>query len=758
MDMVCRSSKAFCSDEKQLNNIYFTPQCLCQAGYLPVYQNYLDYYECIPICKQCYPMERFSPRMNCTCPEIIWSDDYHRIYKTNDSNEDNLLNISYTQQNLTVCFNPLFRHRMRLDFFHNDTMNMVIFLSNHFKSSYPHDGCVLHKFEQGVWCKTFNLLSFDFLSPCAFIQYNKTSRQFIFKSFINMFVRQPFDLSTKKVQYSISFTSKLNEENVLNNFTEIKLINHQNPGHIFQDLDENLKFRIEDSVYKGKPVNLYVNYYHQNTSYKYLSVDQCSLSTLSSDIKSQKIMIFVQRNYLVHSSDNVTGIKFTSDQLLTYGSFKFSLSEYLQNKGDRSMLRNTSSLSGLKSPSPEEIQDYLYSMKNYTTISGLQINCIFRVCQRYEWCTWSPMINDFTKLTPHSTYHLHKSEDNIYPEIYILTKTVHLKIFWNSSLPSSTFAQTKSTNLKCKSETVCTRFSITLGVLIICLISGIICSSLWYYHNILRCHSRYVLLCCPDNENTKSTREEVGQENLQNTNKKITVYHFCDNPITSNETKHNTYCATSSSNRIVENIQNTNNRCGKQSCLTDHRPKSEYLQLRDTIKSHSGTIDNYKNQIFFPHHLQHPTKTVEEKDYEIDMDWNKIGSVTQQKDITVCDSESTHYYSNPFVEIQGKNSQIKTSSHNELNTKELLPLNCESRMFYPCCLHTPWLCPHSNQWNITGGCKEIIKPICRTEYMQYNNDFYNSKTVVTAKNELIFRNGSNKEHEDEEDGEEEMNV
>ncbi|VDQ04743.1 unnamed protein product [Trichobilharzia regenti] len=301
-----------------------------------------------------------------------------------------------------------------------------------------------------------------------------------------------------------------------------------------------------------------------------------------------------------------------------------------------------------------------------------------------------------------------------------------MKIFWNNSIPSSTFTQTKS---------------------------------------ISNC---YILLCCHDNENIKSTGEDVDQDNLQNINNKLTVYHFCDNPLTSNEAKHNTYCTTSSSssNRTAENIQNANNRRRKQSYFTDHRSKSECLQLRCTIKGHSGTISNDKNPICCPHHLQHPTKAIEEKEYEVDMDWNKIGPVTQQKDTTVCDIESTHYYyySNPFIDIQGKPSQIKTNSHNEVNTKELLPLNRESsRMIFPCCLHTPWLCPRSNQGNIiTGGCKEIIKPIYRTEYMQYINDFYNSKTVVTAKNELIFSNDSNKEYEDDEydddDDDEEMNV
>ncbi|XP_018653379.1 hypothetical protein Smp_131330 [Schistosoma mansoni] len=163
IDMLCRSSNAFCSNGKMINNVYLSPQCVCQDGYLPVYQDYLDYYEC--------------------------------------------------------------NHQSSIFMRNTNITHFIVFISNQFNSLYPYDACLLSMFKEGIWCKIFNFSkNDDILTRCASIQFDHKKKEFTFKTYIIVLYQSVFDYVTKDIQNFISFTSYWNEENITLDSKEINCL------------------------------------------------------------------------------------------------------------------------------------------------------------------------------------------------------------------------------------------------------------------------------------------------------------------------------------------------------------------------------------------------------------------------------------------------------------------------------------------------------------------------------------------------------
>ncbi|CAH8594499.1 unnamed protein product [Heterobilharzia americana] len=397
--------------------------CVCQDGYLPVYQSYLHYHDCVPICNQCPPVNKFLYQEDCACQETVWQNDFNTFPKTNDNIKSNLFYFSYAEENFTICYNASLKHQIKSSFFVNNNMiQTAVFMSNHLNSAYPHENCLLNEYnEEGAGCKTYNLLKHDILSYCASVQYHQSPRQFVLKTFIIVLTQMAVDfLSQYKVQYSISLTSTWSKENTSINSAEIKIMDSlhrdQKNSEIYYDLGENLKFGIQDPVddqkllqtvlYTGKPTHLFINFYHHNKSYKYLGIDQCSMSELLPDTRPHETII-VQRNCLLHPPGYRRQIKFNSNQRLTYGNFKMSPNYYLSVSSIERLSKYSSTVNSFDSTSNVMKTKGKDSSEYYANVIEFQINCIFRVCQQNRWCTWPSFCSDFTRRMSNEPLHLH---------------------------------------------------------------------------------------------------------------------------------------------------------------------------------------------------------------------------------------------------------------------------------------------------------------------------------------------------------------
>ncbi|CAH8614569.1 unnamed protein product [Schistosoma curassoni] len=718
IDMLCRSSNSICSNGKVINNIYLSPQCICQDGYLPVYQEYLDYYECIPVCDKCHSIDQHRRQKHCVCPEVVQRNQIHKVYEISKNIQDNIFHLSGTQQNITICFNLSMEHQSSI-FIKNDTTHLIVFISNQLNSPYPYDSCLLSMFKEGIWCKTFNYSkNYDILTRCASIRIHHKKKEITFKAFVIVLYQSTFDFIIRDIQYFISFTSYWNEDYITIDSTDIKMIHGnyttRNQSKILEKIHQNLKFTIQNDLNKKyarnvidtrESMHLHVEYYYQNNSYTYISIEQCSISQTSPYAKSDEIII-VHKNFLLYSPEVINEIKFHSNHLSTYGNFAIPLNKYTLVSSMK-LLTNITEANSFQLNS--NVMGF-YSNPSFTATSELHINCIFRVCQHIRWCVWPSYCNDHMRSLHYDVHQSDLSESDMFPSILMLTKSLKIKISnYNSISPSPysspyspVFIQNQSINSICQSDNIFIKFSTHFIIFIICLISGISFITFYYQCNSSIYQTPYSRCCCQSFY--RSNHEKY------NGNPLIT-YNLCNNPLNTkvlqsitdeNDNKH-----YSMNNMLKEKFQQSYHcsqvRCIQSDCSlkTDHdrfHNQEENLYHHDTLKE-----INIRN--------------CDDNDNDVDDDhtiWDKI--------IPVCYEMNSN---SNIIEIY--KNQLSSLCHSQ-----------QKNILVPCCLHNQNLYFHQSYWdnNTIDKPETTYKSISSTDYICYNKNFDDLTNIVTVKNDL----------------------
>ncbi|CAH8596893.1 unnamed protein product [Schistosoma intercalatum] len=677
IDMLCRSSNAFCSNGKVINNIYLSPQCICQDGYLPVYQEYLDYYEC---------------------------------------------NLSSTQQNITICFNLSMEHQSSI-FIKNDTTHLIVFISNQLNSPYPYDSCLLSMFREGIWCKTLNYSkNYDILTRCASIQIHHKKKEITFKAFVIVLYQSAFDFIIRDIQYFILFTSYWNEDYITIDSTDIKMIHGnyttRNQSKILDKIHQNLKFKIQNDLNKKyarnvidtrESMHLHVEYYYQNNSYTYISIEQCSISQTSPYAKSDEIII-VHKNCLLYSPEVINEIKFHSNHLSTYGNFAIPLNKYT-SVSSMKLLTNITEANSFQLNS--NVMGF-YSNASFTATSELHINCIFRVCQHIRWCVWPSYCNDHMRSLDYDVHQSDLSESDMFPSILMLTKSLKIKISnYNSISPSPysspyspVFIQNKSINSVCQSDNIFIKFPTHFIIFIICLISGISFITFYYQCNSLICQTPYSRCCCQSFY--RSNHEKY------NGNPLIT-YNLCNNPL-----------ITKALQSIIDENDNKhysmNNMLKDQSQQGYHCSQMRCIQSDCSLKTEHDRFHNQEDNLYHHNTLKEINiRNCDDNDNDVDDDhtiWDEI--------IPVCYEMNSN---SNIIEIY--KNRLSSLCHSQ-----------EKNILVPCCLHNQNLYFHQSYWdnNTIDKPETTYKSISSTDYICYNRNFDDLTNIVTVKNDLSSDN------------------
>ncbi|CAI2732580.1 unnamed protein product [Schistosoma spindalis] len=786
--MLCRSSNAVCSNGKMINNVYLSPQCICQDGYLPVYQEYLDYYECILVCDRCYSMEQHPRQKHCVCPEVVQRNQIHKVYEISKIIQDRLFHLSGTQQNITICFNLSMKYQSSI-FIKNHTTPLIVFISNQLNSPYPYDTCLLSMFKEGIWCIIFNFsMNYNIVTRCASIQIYHKKREITFKAFLIVLYQSAFDFIIKDMQYFISFTSYWNEEYITIDSTDIKMINvnytRRNLSNILDKLHQNLKFTIQNDLNKKysqsvintrESIHLHVEYYYQNNSYTYISIEQCSLSQTSPYTKSDEIII-VHKNCLIYSPEVINQIKFYSNHLSTYGNFAIPLNKYT-SVNSMKLLTNITEVNSFHWNS--NVMGF-YSNASLTATSELHINCIFRVCQHIRWCAWPSYCNDHMRSLDYDVHQSDLSKSDMYPSIFMLTKSLKIKNSnYNSISPSpysspysDVFIQNKSINSICESDNIFIKFSTNFIIFIICLISGISFITFYYQCNALICQTSYNRCC---------------QSFYRSNHKKYTDNQFINNQLITNN-----ICTNPLSTKALQSIadENDNKHYSMNNMLKDKSEQSyqcsqlKYIQSNCSMKTY---LDIFHNQVDNLYHDTLKEKNIENCD-DVDDDntiWDEIIPVCYKMNLNSNINESDHYpfelnetYENHFqldysikknnlyydtskefntqncnnnnnnIDNNNSNSNSNGSNNNTIRnniTPVYHEMNSNSNILVPCCLHNENLYFHKSYWDNTIDKQETTyKSISSIDYTCYNKNFYDLSNIVKVKNDL-----SNDNHDEQ---------
>ncbi|CAH8547462.1 unnamed protein product [Schistosoma turkestanicum] len=677
IDMLCRSSNAFCSNGKMINNVYISPQCVCRDGYLPVYQDYLDYHEC---------------------------------------------NFSGTQQNFTIYLNFSTEYQSSI-FLTNDTTHWIIFMSNQLSSVYPRDNCLLKKHKDGIWRKMLNFSEkHDILTDCALIQIHHQKRELTFKTYIIVLYQSIFDFTIKHKQYYASFTLNWNKVNVTFYATEIQMININNEkrdnSEILKKLHQNLKFTSTNNELNSENsqtmlntkqfvVNLRIDYSHQNS------------------------------NCLLDSNQFSKEIKFHSNHLSTFGNFDILLNNSINSINN--LLKNMTDLNS------SQQKDWHFH-ENFTILSELHINCVFRVCQHNKWCTWPSCDN-----TNQLDYNL--PQPNIlpsytsYPSILTLTKSLKIEIpNLNSTSPledifhhSLVFTQNKSTDSNCEPNTIHVKFFTTFIIFIIFLISGI--SLIIFY-----CQFNCVIYQTPCNWCYRQLFTHRSNHKKYSDNKfihdQITTYNLCSsNPLNTKMSQpviyetdslnHSKFVNTpyNPMNHLYQTHSQQNHHCSQL-----HSIQLDYLIKNQTDMLHDKNDHFYKDTTDFQNpYNNNNQKNIETWDNMIPVYYNR-NSNSNDKEFEHCSFESDKTYPNhihpfDFNEIHA-NKSLSLTSHTQ-----------QDNIFMPSCLHNQTLGFLQPNWyhNIEKY-ETTLNSMHRNHYQCLNNNFYNSPNFVTVKNDLFLKN------------------
>ncbi|CAH8631280.1 unnamed protein product [Schistosoma rodhaini] len=689
IDMLCRSSNAFCSNGKIINNVYLSPQCVCQNGYLPVYQDYLDYYECIPVCNRCYSIEQYPRQKHCVCSEIVQQNRIRKVYEISKNIQDNIFNFSRTQQNFTICFHPFMVDHQSSIFMRNTNItHFIVFISNQFNSLYPYDACLLSMFKEGIWCKTLNVSkNDDILTRCASIQFDHKKKELTFKTYIIVLYQSVFDYIIKDIQYFISFTSYWNGENITLDSKEIKMINRnytrRNHSETLDKLHQNLNFTMKNNLNTEYPqtvinaresVHLHVEYYFQNNSYTYISIEQCSISQTSPFVKSDEI-IFVRKNCLIYSPESINEIKFHSNDLSTYGNFTIPLNKYT----------SVSSMKSLTEADSSQLNSDLMgndSNKNFTVTSELHINCVFRVCQHIRWCVWPSYCNGHMRSLDHDLNQSDLSWSYTYPSILTLTKSLKIKIPNSNSISPSlyssshspAFKQNKSINSICEPNNIFIKFSTHFMIFIICIVIGIIFTMFYYHYNSLTCQT-------PNNQFCRTFHPS---NHKKCTNNQCVTYNLCSNPLNTKVLQSPVDKADTSDHSLNSILQENFHQLHQYSSL-------KYLESNCSMITQHDLIHHKKD---YPDHDQ--------------FDLNK-------------------------------NYKLRLSSSTDLQQQQQQWQQQKSTLV-PYCLHNQTLYFLQSDWNNIDKQENSFKSINTTDYTYFNNHFYDLSNSVKVKTDLCNHN------------------
>ncbi|KAK4468457.1 hypothetical protein MN116_007662 [Schistosoma mekongi] len=763
VDMLCRSSNSFCSNGKLVNKVYISPQCVCRHGHLPIYQHYLGYHECVPICDKCNQMEQYSRQRHCACPDIVYSNKHDKEYEINETMKGNMLRFISIKQNFTICFNPSMKS-LAFNFMNNYSTHLIVFMSNHPGSTYPHDNCILSIYEkERIWCKTFNFSEkFNTSTECATMPIYQTQKEYTFKIYITVLYQLAIDFTTRTEQYGISFTSKWDNDNVTVNSDEVRMLNvqyytTQNNSQVVYMLQQNLQFTIRNEVHrqqyavnKWEPIHLYVNYYHHNSSYKHISIEQCSLSEPSLHSVFNEVII-VRKNCLLHSSESSEEIKFNSNHLSTYGNFDILLNNDLLISNMRELFKNAGGNNSIHFNSKDM---RLYPGRNFTVWSELQINCIFRVCQHFRWCHWSSYCSGLTKWSNHNLFNSYLSEDSLYPAIHTLTRSLKIKVpDYNQSSPSdssSTFVQAKNINSNREPDAVCIKFSKAFTIFIICLVSVIAFTIVLHNQlNSITCQHSYSTYCPPFHQPNKPSNHKNCNKN-ELSNNEFTTYSLYINPIktkTSQFTHDNDEDCKhqSSSLNIQYNPINNNDMYKAQS------PRSYQCFQLYPYTSSSEIINNKIN-----HSYQNNMMTTSIQYNENDIIQNKITPICCKTQSNLYINESKHnlsrslndeMYHNHIHQIEfNKTYKDKSST---LSTFSQQPIHS----VVPDCLQQQIM--HTLPYDSTNTTKydNNFIPTNSIEYSRNNNNnnnnnsYYDALQLVTVNNHLFINNNEHIEQE-----------
>ncbi|TNN05503.1 Endoglin antigen, partial [Schistosoma japonicum] len=612
VDMLCRSSNSFCSSGKLINKLYISPQCVCRHGHLPIYQQFLGYHECVPICDKCNPMEQYSRQQHCACPDIIQPNKHHKLYDMNENIKGNMLRLIGIKQNFTICFNPSMES-LAFNLMNNDSTHLIVFMSNHPGSKYPHDNCILSIYEEErIWC-----------------------------------------------------------------------------------------------------------------SYKYISIEQCSISKPSLHSVFNEVII-LRKNCLLHSSESSKEIKFYSNHLSTYGNFNILLNNDLSISNMWELFKNATGNNSFHFNSK-----YMgfFPDRNFTIRSELQITCIFRVCQHFRWCQWPSYCSDLTKWLNHDLPNSYLSENSLYPAMHILTRSLKIKVSEynpnSSSDSSSTFVQIKNINSNRKPDAICITLSKPFAIFIICLVSGIGFTIVLHNHlNSVTCPSSYSSYCPPFHQLNKPLNHKNYNKN-ELSNNKLTTYSLYINPIKKKTLQfthdnHENCRHQSSSLNIQYNPINNNDINKAQYPQSYQCSQSTYIQPYICTYS-SEIIKNKVNNSY-----QNNMMKTSIQYYENDTTWNKIIPICCETHTNLNISECEHCLSRSINEEMYQDHIHQLEFNKTCKKKSSTSSTfCQQQIHsIPHCLHNQIFHCLPCDWTNDTKYDNTFMPISSIEYSRYNNNLF----------------------------------
>ncbi|KAH8873345.1 Endoglin antigen [Schistosoma japonicum] len=572
------------------------------------------------------------------------------------------------------------------------------------------------------------------------MQISQTQREFTFKIYITILYQLAIDSTTWSKQYGISFTSIWGKENVTINSDEVRIFNvqyttTQNNSQVLYKLQQNLKFIIQNevdkqhntqiTVNKWKPIHLYVNYYHHNSSYKYISIEQCSISKPSLHSVFNEVII-LRKNCLLHSSESSKEIKFYSNHLSTNGNFNILLNNDLSISNMWELFKNATGNNSFHFNSK-----YMgfFPDRNFTIPSELQITCIFRVCQHFRWCQWPSYCSDLTKWLNHDLPNSYLSENSLYPAIHILTRSLKIKVSEynpnSSSDSSSTFVQIKNINSNHKPDAICITLSKPFAIFIICLVSGIGFTIVLHNHlNSVTCQSSYNSYCPPFHQLNKPLNHKNYNKN-ELSNNKLTTYSLYINPIKKKTLQfthdnHENCRHQSSSLNIQYNPINNNEIYKAQSPQNYQCSQSTYIQPYICTYS-SEIIKNKVNNSY-----QNNMMKTSIQYYVNDTTWNKIIPICCETHTNLNISECEHCLSRSMNEEMYQDHIHQLEFNKTCKKKSSTSSTfCQQQIHsIPHCLHNQLFHSLPCDWTNDTKYDNTFMPISSIEYSRYNNNLF----------------------------------